>query len=35
MDGLVTMTLALAIGLALAAGVALGDFIARPAPPGT
>jgi uncharacterized membrane protein YjjP (DUF1212 family) len=29
-DGLVTMTLALAIGLALAAGVALGDFIARP-----
>lgn len=29
-DGLATMTLALAIGLALAAGVALGDFIARP-----
>jgi uncharacterized membrane protein YjjB (DUF3815 family) len=32
-DGLVTMTLALAIGLALAAGVALGDFIARPRTP--
>jgi hypothetical protein len=29
-DGLVTITRALAIGLALAAGVALGDFIARP-----
>jgi uncharacterized membrane protein YjjP (DUF1212 family) len=29
-DGLVTITLALAIGLALAAGVTLGDFIARP-----
>jgi uncharacterized membrane protein YjjP (DUF1212 family) len=29
-DGLATLTLALAIGLALAAGVALGDFIARP-----
>jgi uncharacterized membrane protein YjjB (DUF3815 family) len=29
-DGLATMTLALAIGLALAAGVALGDFVARP-----
>jgi uncharacterized membrane protein YjjP (DUF1212 family) len=29
-DGLVNVTLALAIGLALAAGVALGDFIARP-----
>lgn len=28
--GLVTLTLAAAIGLALAAGVALGDFIARP-----
>jgi hypothetical protein len=32
--GLVTIALALVIGLALAAGVALGDFIARP-PPGT
>jgi uncharacterized membrane protein YjjP (DUF1212 family) len=32
-DGLVTVTLALAIGLALAAGVALGDFLARPRPP--
>ena len=31
-DGLVTVTLALAIGLALAAGVAFGDFIARPGP---
>ena len=29
-DGLATLTLALAIGLALAAGVALGDFLARP-----
>jgi uncharacterized membrane protein YjjP (DUF1212 family) len=29
-DGLVTVTLALAIGLALAAGAALGDFVARP-----
>jgi uncharacterized membrane protein YjjB (DUF3815 family) len=29
-DGLVTTTLALAIGLALAAGVTLGQFIARP-----
>ena len=29
-DGLVTITLALAIGLALAAGVTLGQFIARP-----
>ena len=29
-DGLVTVTLALAIGLALAAGVTLGDLIARP-----
>ncbi|WP_433276725.1 threonine/serine ThrE exporter family protein [Pseudonocardia xinjiangensis] len=32
-EGLVTVTLALAIGLALAAGVTLGDFIARPARP--
>jgi uncharacterized membrane protein YjjP (DUF1212 family) len=32
-DGLVTITLALATGLALAAGVALGDLIARPRPP--
>jgi uncharacterized membrane protein YjjP (DUF1212 family) len=32
-DGLVTVTLALAIGLALAAGVTLGDFLARPRPP--
>jgi uncharacterized protein YneF (UPF0154 family) len=29
-DGLVTVLLALAIGLALAAGVALGNFVARP-----
>ena len=29
-DGLVTITVALAIGLALAAGVALGDFVVRP-----
>lgn len=29
-DGLVTVTVALGIGLALAAGVALGDFVARP-----
>lgn len=29
-DGLVTITLALGIGLALAAGVALGDFLTRP-----
>jgi uncharacterized membrane protein YjjP (DUF1212 family) len=29
-DGLVTVTLALGVGLALAAGVALGDFITRP-----
>ncbi len=29
-DGLATVTLALGIGLALAAGVSLGDFIARP-----
>jgi uncharacterized membrane protein YjjB (DUF3815 family) len=29
-DGLITVTLALAIGLALAAGAALGDFVARP-----
>ncbi|WP_214401847.1 threonine/serine ThrE exporter family protein [Pseudonocardia lacus] len=32
-DGLVTVTLALGIGLALAAGVALGDFITRPRRP--
>ena len=32
-DGLVTVTLALAIGLALAAGVTLGDFVARPRQP--
>ena len=31
-DGLATVTLALGIGLALAAGVSLGDFIARPRP---
>ncbi|MGK5682355.1 threonine/serine ThrE exporter family protein [Actinoplanes sp. URMC 104] len=31
-DGLVTLTLAAAIGLALAAGVALGDFMSRPRP---
>ena len=31
-DGLVTITLALAIGLALAAGVAFGDFLTRPRP---
>jgi uncharacterized membrane protein YjjP (DUF1212 family) len=31
-DGLSTLTLALAIGLALAAGVTLGQFIARPRP---
>jgi uncharacterized membrane protein YjjP (DUF1212 family)/uncharacterized membrane protein YjjB (DUF3815 family) len=31
-DGLVAVTLALAIGLALAAGVTLGQFIARPRP---
>jgi len=30
LDGLVTITLALAIGLALAAGVTLGQFLARP-----
>jgi uncharacterized membrane protein YjjB (DUF3815 family) len=29
-DGLVTVTLALGTGLALAAGVALGDFVTRP-----
>jgi uncharacterized membrane protein YjjB (DUF3815 family) len=29
-EGLATITLALGIGLALAAGVSLGDFIARP-----
>jgi uncharacterized membrane protein YjjB (DUF3815 family) len=29
-DGLVTATVALGIGLALAAGVAFGDFLARP-----
>jgi uncharacterized membrane protein YjjP (DUF1212 family) len=29
-DGLVTVTVALGIGLALAAGVAFGDFVARP-----
>jgi uncharacterized membrane protein YjjB (DUF3815 family) len=29
-DGLATVTLALGIGLALAAGVSLGDFVARP-----
>jgi len=29
-DGLVTVTLALAIGLALAAGVTLGQFLTRP-----
>ena len=29
-DGLVTVTLALAIGLALAAGVTFGDFVTRP-----
>ena len=34
-DGLVTITLALAIGLALAAGVTLGQFIARPRTPPT
>ena len=34
-DGLATLTLAMGIGLALAAGVSLGDFIARPrAAPG-
>jgi uncharacterized membrane protein YjjB (DUF3815 family) len=32
-EGLVTVTLALAIGLALAAGVTLGDFVARPRRP--
>ncbi len=32
-NGLVTITLALATGLALAAGVALGDFLTRPRPP--
>ncbi|MDT7650350.1 MAG: hypothetical protein QOI36_1756 [Pseudonocardiales bacterium] len=32
-SGLVTVTLALAIGLALAAGVTLGDFLARPRQP--
>ena len=31
-DGLGTITLALAIGLALAAGVTLGQLIARPRP---
>lgn len=31
-DGLVTVTVALGIGLALAAGVAFGDFAARPRP---
>jgi uncharacterized membrane protein YjjP (DUF1212 family) len=31
-DGLVTVTLALGVGLALAAGVALGDFLTRPRP---
>lgn len=34
-DGLVTITLALAIGLALAAGVSLGDFLTRPRPPAS
>ncbi|TQM35628.1 threonine/serine ThrE exporter family protein [Pseudonocardia cypriaca] len=34
-DGLVTVTVALGIGLALAAGVAFGDFVARPRRPGT
>lgn len=34
-DGLVTITLALAIGLALAAGVTLGQFIAGPRPAPT
>jgi hypothetical protein len=29
-DGLVTVTLALAIGLALASGVTLGQFLTRP-----
>jgi uncharacterized membrane protein YjjP (DUF1212 family) len=32
-DGLATITLALGIGLALAAGVSLGDFVARPRVP--
>jgi uncharacterized membrane protein YjjP (DUF1212 family) len=32
-DGLVTVTVALGIGLALAAGVAFGDFVARPRRP--
>ncbi|MHA6785708.1 threonine/serine ThrE exporter family protein [Pseudonocardia saturnea] len=32
-DGLVTITLALGIGLALAAGVAFGDFLTRPSRP--
>jgi uncharacterized membrane protein YjjP (DUF1212 family) len=32
-DGLVTVTIALGIGLALAAGVAFGDFLARPRRP--
>jgi uncharacterized membrane protein YjjP (DUF1212 family) len=32
-DGLVTVTVALGIGLALAAGVAFGDFLARPRRP--
>jgi uncharacterized membrane protein YjjP (DUF1212 family) len=31
-SGLVTLVLALAVGLAIAAGVALGDLLARPAP---
>jgi uncharacterized membrane protein YjjB (DUF3815 family) len=34
-DGLVTVTVALGIGLALAAGVAFGDFVARPRRPVT
>ena len=34
-DGLVTVTVALGIGLALAAGVAFGDFVARPRRPST
>ena len=34
-DGLVTVTVALGIGLALAAGVAFGDFVARPRRPAT
>ena len=34
-DGLVTVTVALGIGLALAAGVAFGDFVARPRRPAS